>query len=60
MADSIFKSPLKDSGYGIAGYPAVDPVFGTVEDKAIGNYGDAAVRDGRLALRPCESAGFRR
>ena len=52
--------PLKGSGYDIAGYPAIDPVFGTAEDKAIGNYGDAAVRDGRLTLRPYESAGFRR
>lgn len=30
---------LLESGYDIAGYPAIGSVFGTVEDKAIGNMG---------------------
>ena len=28
----FFKSPLKDNGYDIADYRAIDPVFGTMED----------------------------
>ncbi len=28
----FFKSPLKDNGYDVADYTAIDPVFGTMED----------------------------